>query len=175
MGVHDTVFFSRYDGLVYFRLTPLGAYCLGILDAYTPDAPVVQERLQVLPNLDVVATGEPLAPSEVLLLELYAERVSDAVWRLSRDRILDASSQGHGISELQQFLSNLSSHALPETVRQFLADIEARTNSLTIRGTAILIDCADPAMAVLIANDARSELPTPTRLGRCRLPAQQKA
>ena len=28
-GTDELVYFSRYDGLMYFRVTPLGAYCLG--------------------------------------------------------------------------------------------------------------------------------------------------
>ncbi len=37
-GADDLAFLSRYDGLIYFRLTPLGAYCLGMSPSpsYTP-------------------------------------------------------------------------------------------------------------------------------------------
>ena len=36
-GTDELAFFSRYDGLMYFRLTPLGAYCLGVESDYQPD------------------------------------------------------------------------------------------------------------------------------------------
>lgn len=153
----DEKFFSRYDGLIYFRLTPLGAYCLGITDSYTLTTPEVRSQVRVLPNLEVVVTGEPLSQSQVLILDLYGEKVSDSVWRLTHQQLLNASTLGHSISELEQFLLTLSSEPLPETVQQLLADLKARTDSLTKRGTAILIDCADSALAVLIANDSRTK------------------
>jgi hypothetical protein len=71
--------------------------------------------------------------------------------------LLDAHAQGHSIAELERFLGRLSGEPLPETVKQLLADIQTRANSLTKRGTAILIDCADPALAALIANDSRTK------------------
>jgi len=33
-GTDELSFFSRYDGLMYFRINPLGAYCLGMASAY---------------------------------------------------------------------------------------------------------------------------------------------
>ncbi len=38
-GADDYAFLSRYDGLQAFRITPLGAFCLGLADSYTA-APV---------------------------------------------------------------------------------------------------------------------------------------
>ncbi|MDM8547270.1 hypothetical protein QUF61_12305 [Candidatus Venteria ishoeyi] len=35
-GVDDLSFLSRYDGLMFIRLTPLGEYCLGLSKTYTP-------------------------------------------------------------------------------------------------------------------------------------------
>jgi hypothetical protein len=35
-GADGLEFLSRYDGLSYIRLTPLGAWCLGVVDAYEP-------------------------------------------------------------------------------------------------------------------------------------------
>jgi hypothetical protein len=104
-----------------------------------------------------VVTGEPLSQSQILILDLYTEKVSDSVWRLTHQQLLNACDLGHSISELDQFLLNLSSEPLPETVRQLLTDLEARTNSLSKRGTAILVDCANSALAVLIANDSRTK------------------
>jgi hypothetical protein len=44
-GTDDLSFFSRYDGLLYFRLNPLGAWCLDLRDAYqavaSPEAPLL--------------------------------------------------------------------------------------------------------------------------------------
>jgi hypothetical protein len=61
-GVDDLDFFSRYDGLLYFRLTPLGAYALGLADEYTPAPLEAKSSLRVLPSLKVVVSGETAFP-----------------------------------------------------------------------------------------------------------------
>jgi hypothetical protein len=156
-GTDDLDFFSRYDGLLYFRLTSLGAYCLNISEAYTPPPLEVRPVLRVLANLEVAAIGEPLPPVDVLLLDLYAEKTSDAVWRLDQTKLLTAIEEGHSIAELRELLQARSGQPLPETVNQFLIDVEGRTGSLQDQGTARLIECADPALATLIANDSRTK------------------
>ena len=78
-GADDYEFFSRYDGLLYLRLTPLGAYCLGLTDKYVPTRVTARSTISVLPSLKVNVTGEPLLPEEMLLLETYAEKESESV------------------------------------------------------------------------------------------------
>ena len=156
-GTDDLEFLSRYDGLLYLRLTPLGAYCLGLTDSYQPSLPETQAQLRVLPNLDVVAAGEPLTPADELLLNSFASRKSDAVWHLDRDHVLAALEEGRDIKTLQEFLQASSSESLPDTVTQFLSDAEQRACQLQNRGAARLIECADAALAAQIANDSRTK------------------
>ena len=40
-------YLSRYDGLRYFRLNPLGAYCLDLAVSYTPSRPEARAALSV--------------------------------------------------------------------------------------------------------------------------------
>lgn len=49
-GTDDLDFLSRYDGLSSFRLTPLGAYVLGLDAAYEPLAVPGNVALSVLPR-----------------------------------------------------------------------------------------------------------------------------
>jgi hypothetical protein len=49
-GTDDLEFLSRYDGLAFFRITPLGAYCLGTSESYACATPPSQVRLSVLPS-----------------------------------------------------------------------------------------------------------------------------
>lgn len=156
-GTDDLEFLSRYDGLLYFRLTPLGAYCLELTDHYIPASPEAQPVLRVLPNLEIAAMGESLTAADVLLLELYTQKVSDAVWRLDQTKLLKAVAEGYRLQELEDFLVARSPEPLPQTVEQFLADVKSRTGSLQDLGTARLIECNDPALAVLIANDSRTK------------------
>lgn len=59
-GVDDLDFFSRYDGLLYFRLTPLGTYCLGLADEYVPTQVRARAAISVLPSLKINVTGDAL-------------------------------------------------------------------------------------------------------------------
>lgn len=155
-GTDGLAFFSRYDGLTHIRLTPLGAYCLGSAEEYEPAALEARPALRVLPNLDLVATGEELAFGDRLELERYAERISDRVWRLSPRTLLTALEQGGSIAELREFLSARNAGPLPEAATLLLDDIDGRGERLRDRGAARLIECDDPGLAALILNDART-------------------
>jgi hypothetical protein len=146
---------SRYDGLAYFRLTPLGAYCLGLTDRYQPAVLPQKQVLRILPNLEVVAVSE-LSRADRLMLNSFLESVSDVVWKLDAPKMLDAIAQGRSVEELRDWLIATSAHALPQPVLQFLNDLQTRTTSLQDLGSARLVRCADAALATLIASDSRT-------------------
>lgn len=156
-GIDNLEFLSRYDGLFYLRLTPLGAYCLGLTDNYQPSHPPSQVQLQVLANLDVVSVGEPLSPADELLLASFARRKSEALWHLDRQQLLIALEEGRDIRNLREFLQASSRDPLPETVMQFLSDAEQRACQLQDRGMVRLIECADAVLATQLAHDARTQ------------------
>jgi hypothetical protein len=155
-GTDDLPFFSRYDGLMYFRLTPLGAYCLDVESDYQAPAVEVKPVLRVLPNLDVVAAGSDLEQSDRLALNAYATPVSDFVWRLEAGKLLQAIEAGRQMEEIREFLTARSGEALPGTVARLLGDVAERTTKVHDRGLARLVECADAALAALIANDTRT-------------------
>ena len=124
---------------------------------YQPVTPAPQARLRVLPNLDVVAAGEPLSAADELLLGSFAARKGDAVWHLNRDSLLAALEDGREVATLREFLTAGNTGPLPETVEQFLTDAGQRARQLRDGGPARLIECADPALAALIANDSRTK------------------
>ena len=152
-GTDDLAFFSRYDGLLYLRVNALGAYCLGTEKTYAPAPREQRQSLRVLPNLEVVETAS-LGKSDRLLLEKYADAVSERVWRLQRDNIVAALAAGHTLMELREFLTASSGEPLPGPVAQFFDDIERRASLLRDAGTARLIECADAATAALLANES---------------------
>jgi hypothetical protein len=155
-GTDDLPFFSRYDGLMYFRLTPLGAYCLDVKTDYQPAPVEVKPVLRVLPNLEVAATGSDLEQSDRLALDAYATPVSDFVWRLEAGKLLGAIEAGRKVEEIREFLAARSGAALPDTVVRLLDDVAERTTKVHDRGLARLVECADAALAALIANDTRT-------------------
>lgn len=155
-GTDDLPYFSRYDGLMFFRITAMGAYCLGLTDACTPAAVAVKPVLHVLPNLEIAAIGEGLEQGDRLALDAYAVRVSDLVWQLQPGKLLSAIEHGRSVAEVRDFLQARSGAQLPDTVVHLLEDLAERCTRVHDRGLVRLIECADPALAALIANDTRT-------------------
>jgi len=157
-GSDDLEAFSRYDGLRHVRLNALGAYTLGLSGGYRPDADpataAATTPLRVLPNLEVVAV-ESLPVADAIVLETYAERAGDAVWTLRRDKYLAAIASGRPDDEIVRFLAARSHADLPASVATFFQDAAANARKLRDLGPARVIECQDPALATLIANDRR--------------------
>jgi hypothetical protein len=154
-GTDDLSYLSRYDGLSHVRLNRLGAWILGRANRYEPEAPASTQKLKVLPNLDIAVTGQPLPPGDALFLERFAERSSEAVWRLSAPRCLAAVEDGLALSELQEFLGARNGGPLPQPVEVFLNDLAGRAGRLRDLGAARLVECVDAHTAQLLANDRR--------------------
>jgi hypothetical protein len=150
------VYFSRYDGLMYLRLTALGAYCLGAECRCQPVPVEVKPVLRVLPNLEIAAIGAELEPGDRIALDTYATQVSDLVWRLDAGRLLGAIEEGRSVAEIQEFLAARSNGPLPDTVARLLEDVADRSVKVLDCGLAHLVECADPVLAALIANDSRT-------------------
>jgi hypothetical protein len=154
-GTDDLSCLSRYDGLLFFRINRLGAWCLGLADGYEPEPVTVEPVLKVLANYEVVTAGRPLSPADRLLLERFAEQRSEAVWRLDAAKIRAAVEEGLPVRELTNFLKAKSEGSLPQTVEVFLADLEAKSGQLRDLGAARLIECADTTVAQMLANDRK--------------------
>lgn len=152
-GTDDLSCLSRYDGLIYVRINAFGAWCLGLAERYEAPAVLRAEVVEVLPNLDLVAKQQPLDAADRLLLDRFAERQSEAVWRLTAPRILQVLEGGGSLDELEEFLAARSQGPLPQTARVFLDDLRRRAGRLRDLGTARVIECADAETARMLAAD----------------------
>src|SRR5262249_34900006 len=142
-------------GLMFVRINPLGAWCLGLADRYVPEAVPAERVLKVLPNRDVVAGDRPLRPADRLFLERFAERRSEAVWHLAAGTILEAVEQGMALGDLREFLAPRSQDPLPQPVTFFRAALAAKAGQLEALGAARLVACHDPVVARTLASDRR--------------------
>jgi hypothetical protein len=72
--------------------------------------------------------------------------------------VAQAASVCHGVdtAEISEFLALRSAALLPNTVRRLLDDAADRSTKVHDRGSVRLIECADPALAALIAHDSRT-------------------
>ena len=128
-GTDDLSCLSRYDGLIYFRINALGAWCLGLEKNYEPAVVPREPLLKVLPNRDVVATDRPLSPADALFLERFAERKSEAVWQLDAGKILESVGKGLTVEELKMFFE-AKGEGPPQTVKVFLDDTANKLSQL---------------------------------------------
>jgi len=154
-GTDEMAFLSRYDGLLAFRLTSLGAWCLGSQKTYTPPTPAVRSLFHVQPDLEIVVVAPRLPAGDRLALERWAASTGERTWRLDRGRILAAVEEGHAMASLRAFLSERTAHPLPATVTQMLSDVEDRAGALRPLGLARLIDCRDEALALQLASERK--------------------
>ena len=150
-GWDDVSCMSRYDGLRYLRLTPLGAWILGIADAYVPQRSSTP-ACKVLPNLDVVLC-RPAEPAVRIQLERIAEKTADNVYHLTKEKILDACEDGVALADLVTFLTDQIDHDLPDTVRVLFREIEENLVKFRLDSAGYLICCTDPALLVLVTHD----------------------
>ncbi|WNZ10350.1 helicase-associated domain-containing protein [Streptomyces sp. 11x1] len=167
-GADWTDCISRYDGLLALRLNPLGAYATGQAATYLPapapadTVPKGSGGLKVLPNHDVVAL-DGLTLAETLLLDAFAERTGDRVWALTSASLLAAVGSGRDLAELRHHLE-AGAAPLPQTVTSPLDDAARRVGQIRDTGPVHLVECADPAVAALLATDRRTRTHC-TRLG----------
>jgi hypothetical protein len=154
-GTDDYECLSRYDGLKFFRINALGAWCLGLTQDYEAEPLVTKQTWRVLPNHDVVSSDPNPDPGDVLFLDRVGERTSQGVWRLGREKILRAIEDGLRIDEVSGFLESHSSEPIPATVATFLADLRQRVGRLRDKGTVRMIECADAETARMLAVDPK--------------------
>ncbi|WP_206952069.1 hypothetical protein [Trinickia acidisoli] len=152
-GTDELEFLSRYDGLTYFRVTPLGAYCLGLNDEYVPARVPPSVKLSVLPSLQVKIVDGRLSIDESLTLATWAEELTDKSWRLDRQKAVEAIEKGRDIAELRVYLQTRLDQPLPETVESFIRTTEKRGKALKVLGTALLIDCENEEIASMIVEE----------------------
>ncbi len=158
-GLDNEPYVSRYDGLLGFRLTPLGAYVLGLAPAYQPSEPPAadaQPALTLLSNLDLVVTDtHRFTPNDRAFLERIGAPQSEGVYRLSRERILETVENGLGLAQIRQFLAARTGQAeesFPNTVQTFFADLGKRLGALREAGRVLVLTGDDPLLLTELAH-----------------------
>ena len=152
-GADDLEWLSAYDGLRSFRITNLGAYCLGMRKEFDRTKPVSALEIAVSPDLTIRIPPTSLLPSDRLLLETWAEPVDSRTWRLDPLRSRDAIERGQSMADFAAFLRVADRNPLPEAVEKFLKDIQHDATAVRSLGGATLYACRDAETATMIAGD----------------------
>lgn len=152
-GGDDLEWLSAYDGLRSFRITNLGAYCLGMRKEFDRTKPVSALEIAVSPDLTIRIPPTSLLPSDRLLLETWAEPVDSRTWRLDPLRSRDAIERGQSMADFAAFLRDADRNPLPEAVEKFLKNIQYDATAVRCLGGATLYACRDAETATMIAGD----------------------
>ncbi|OQY50242.1 MAG: hypothetical protein B6240_02025 [Desulfobacteraceae bacterium 4572_87] len=149
-------FLSRYDGLTYIRLNPLGAFAMEMTDDYETAPTEKRAVLTVLPNHDVVVTdAQALSPADKLFLEKIGQKKSSALWILTTRTLLEAAQNGATMEDIKTFLKSRSAQPIPETVTTLLNDAKNRSSGLKYAGRTHLVACKDPVLQKLVTTDTK--------------------
>ncbi len=152
-GTEDLDHLSRYDGLRYFRINPLGAYCLGRATSYQPIIIEKPALLEIDEKLHINLRREADA-TETIMLERYAKKLSHNEWQLSEGKMLQAMENNFSTDNFQQFLQeNSENPELSQPVQAFFAEANERGNALQDKGAARLLHCYSEAFAKVLASN----------------------
>ncbi|MDH3326981.1 MAG: helicase-associated domain-containing protein [Gammaproteobacteria bacterium] len=160
-GADDIYFLSRYDGLLYFKLNSLGAWCLDLVDNYQPIVPTIVPLLHVNEQFQIDLIRDA-TPTELLTLNQYTEFNSDAQRCLTPESLLSALEQGFSPESLLVFLESYSDEPLNDEVKQLFSDFGSRSAAMNDGGMARLIKCGNAGLARMISTD-------PTTRTHCQL------
>jgi hypothetical protein len=148
--------YSRYGGLVHFRVNALGRFILGQDQTYSGPAVLAnQPVLKVLPSLDVVvAAREQVQPNDRAMLDRFLVRVSEDVYHLTKERLLQVAESGTNPRDVAEFLRRRAGPDLPQTATVFFSDVVRAATSVRTVGPAVLLECGDAHVAAVISHDS---------------------
>ena len=151
-GTDDLDFFSRYDGLLFFRLNPLGSYCLGLSEDYHPPKQNSLPLLHIEDSL-TITLQRSASPSEKIILDQYLQPETERSYQLEQDYLLQAIEKGGDLKKFVAFLHDMSEQPLSNSIEDVIAVIEERCNAFADVGNARLLNCSSIALAKMLAND----------------------
>ena len=137
-GSDEAQFLSRYDGFLYFKINPLGRYCMLMTSQYQASEVCVSPLLQINKYLEIELIRK-IETDELQILKQFAVQEEENYWTLSEDLTLDAIDSGQNEEDFYQFLEQYNDKDLPKEVMEFFKLIKDRTTSLIDGGMAQII------------------------------------
>lgn len=151
-GSDDLEWLSRYDGLRAFRITRLGAWVFGMADKYEKTLPESSLQLSVSSDKTIRVVSGTTQSSDRMLLDTWAESISNDIWRLDSARARGAVERGQSADEFAIFLGKCDEQPLPETVLGFLKNSVKDGQALKNLGAAFIYQCRDADTAAMITS-----------------------
>ncbi len=150
-GADGVQFLSRYDGLLYFKINPLGWYCMNMTSQYKASEVCVSPLLKINKYLEIELIRK-IEADELQILKQFAVQEEENYWVLSEDLTLDAIELGQNEEDFCRFLEQYNDKCLPKEVIEFFKLIKDRANSL-VDGGMVKIIHSSSSLIKKICND----------------------
>lgn len=148
-------YYSRYDGLLFLRINPLGAYLFGQAGDYQAPtagaAPMLRVEADGLLQLLDAARLTPVVKAQ---LEQIATPEGEAAYRLDVQKVLLALEQGSDLEALREFLTRQSGRPLPPEVERRLDEMASAARAFSMEGPMLRIRAAHAELVQLVLADA---------------------
>lgn len=127
-------YLSVFDGLRYIRLTPLGAYVLGVTDSY--HVSIEEETANVmLDEKRLLITLDGRDRLKMLVLEKMAEKIGETFFKVSYQSFLkECTSQEEIHKKIDLFHTHIAANP-PPNWQEFLDDVLAKINPFSPKQT----------------------------------------
>ena len=145
----------RFTGPVELVLLSVGAFALGLVDDVAAPLAASAGRLEILPNLHVVAADGDFDARDEAFLSTFCRRGAGG-FALEPTLVVTAVEKGHRLGDLAGFLEDACEGGLPAGARAFFEDMAHRAAMLSITSHALLIECADLEVGRELARDKRT-------------------
>lgn len=157
-NIYKCQFISSYDGLFEFKITPLGAYCFGMIEEEPPVDVVPHKLFHVTPNLEVSVVADHMLKSDIVMMDSCMDKINRKTWKLNTAKMLSMEDKKDGfLPTFKTFLQERALSEMPKTVEHFFDDMERRTTQVTCEETAKVYICKAHDLARLIATDPRTQ------------------
>jgi hypothetical protein len=145
--------YSRYDGLMCFRINPLGAFLFGQADAYVPARPVDAALFLIASDGRIT-----LLPHAALSAAHHAQlaQIGEAInggYQLSVPKLLAILETAPNLDLPRAFLAQRNQGPLPPPVDDLFRRVEEDSCALNIQSKALIIRVRSAAVAEAVLND----------------------
>ena len=144
-------YISRYDGLLYLRITSLGAYVLAAADQKPTYQPPKVEAIYTLgPELELIPVLPQLESSIQVYLEQFAEPKSNGTWRIDERKILNHLAAGVSSETVLSWIKTGLATELPDGIVDLVAGLNIRREACSGMEDAVIIRWSDAKLVPLI-------------------------
>jgi hypothetical protein len=145
---------SPYEGLIFFRINPLGAYLFGQAGEYELPQPLDDPLFSIDSEL-VLTLENPAALTPNLRQELgrFTIEQGDHRYRLDTGRVLDEIECGEDLRYVADFLERHHRGPLPEHVSHWLQELAANRGAFERKHDAMLVQVRSRELLKMVLQD----------------------